>query len=406
MKPKTFLQQWRFTIVLTGAVLIGSVIGVVFGSKARLLKPFGDLFLNLLFCAAVPLVFFSIASAVASSANIRRLGQIAGAMLLVFALTGIISSCLMLTAVKLYDPGQGITLQTTQTNTTSSADWAEKFVETFTVPDFTALLSRQNMLALIVFSLFVGLASQTAGQKGRVFQDFLCSGAAVMGKVISLIMLYAPIGLGAYFAYLVGALKPQLADIYIRAMMLYYPLAFLYFGLGFSVYVLWAGGVSSLRQFWTHIPPVALTAWGTGSSLAALPVNMEAARRIGIPEEIREIILPLGAIIHMDGTCLAAVVKIAVLFSIYGHPFAGIETYLTAIGVSLLCGVVMSGIPGGGFLGEVLIVSFYGFGAEALPIISIVGTLVDPPATMVNASGDTVAAIIVSSWLGRKTPRN
>ncbi|HPO70894.1 MAG TPA: cation:dicarboxylase symporter family transporter, partial [Anaerohalosphaeraceae bacterium] len=161
-----------------------------------------------------------------------------------------------------------------------------------------------------------------------------------------------------------------------------------------------------LRQFWTHIPPVALTAWGTGSSLAALPVNMEAARRIGIPEEIREIILPLGAIIHMDGTCLAAVVKIAVLFSIYGHPFAGIETYLTAIGVSLLCGVVMSGIPGGGFLGEVLIVSFYGFGAEALPIISIVGTLVDPPATMVNASGDTVAAIIVSSWLGRKTPRN
>lgn len=349
MNPKSFLYQWRFTLILAVAVLAGSIIGIVFGPQAHLLKPFGDLFLNLLFCAAVPLVFFSITSAVASSTNIRRLGQIAGAMLAVFALTGIISSCLMLTAVKIFDPGQGITPQMTQIESAEPDGWAEKLVETFTVPDFSALLSRQNMLALIIFSLIIGLASQAAGEKGRVFRDFLCSGAAVMGAVIRLIMLYAPIGLGAYFAYLVGVLKPQLASIYLRVIMLYYPSAFLYFGFGFSVYVLWAGGISSLRKFWNHIPPVALTAWGTGSSLAALPVNMEASRRIGIPEDVREIVLPLGAAIHMDGTCLAAVVKIAVLFSIYGQPFSGIDTYLTAIGVSLLCGVVMSGIPGGDF---------------------------------------------------------
>jgi Na+/H+-dicarboxylate symporter len=149
-----------------------------------------------------------------------------------------------------------------------------------------------------------------------------------------------------------------------------------------------------------HIPLPALTAWGTGSSLAALPANMEAARRIGVTEDVREIVLPLGATIHMDGTCLAAIVKIAVLFSLFGREFAGFETFAGAIAVSLLCGVVMSGIPGGGFLGEVLIISLYGFGPQA-----VLGTLVDPPATMVNASGDTVASMLVDRFLQQKRPK-
>ncbi|MCI0498461.1 MAG: dicarboxylate/amino acid:cation symporter [Planctomycetales bacterium] len=402
MKIKAFLKQWRFTLILMGAVLTGAGVGGLIGPASRFFKPFGDIFLNLLFCAVVPLVFFSIASAVAASSNLRRLGRIAGMMLAVFLMTGIISSVLMLLAVKVFDPAQGLMLQLDPPAPSSTGDLAEKIVGTFTVTDFSGLLSRQNILALIVFSLLIGLASQAAGEKGRPFREFLISGTAVTGAMIRLIMLYAPVGLGAYFAYLVGTFGPKLVGTYLRVVLLYYPAAILYFGVAFSFYAFLAGGKDFLRRFWTHIPPAALTAWGTGSSLAALPANMEAARRIGVPEDVREIVLPLGATIHMDGTCLAAIVKIAVLFSLYGRPFAGLDTYVAAIGVSILCGVVMSGIPGGGFLGEVLIVSLYGFGPEALPIISMLGTLVDPPATMVNSSGDTVAAMMVWSWLDRK----
>ena len=104
----------------------------------------------------------------------------------------------------------------------------------------------------------------------------------------------------------------------------------------------------------------------------------------------------------MDGSCLAAIMKIAVLFSLFGREFSGLDTFAGAIAVSLLCGVVMSGIPGGGFLGEALIVSLYGFAPEALPIIAMLGTLVDPPATMINSSGDTVAAMMVSRLLEKK----
>ena len=405
MNARIFIKRWRFTLILICAVAAGALLGYAIGPKAQALRPLGDVFLNLLLTAVVPLVFFSISSAVAASGNLRRLGRIAGCMLVVFVITGVLSSCLMLFTVKVFDPGKGLTLQLDQPQQQDTGSLSEKIVNTFTVADFSNLLSRRNILALIVFAMLVGLASQAAGDKGRPFREFLVAGAEVMARLIRLIMLYAPIGLGAYFAYLVGAFGPQLIGTYARVVGVYYPVAILYFVFGFSLYAFAGAGRQGVKRFWMHIPPAALTAWGTGSSLAALPANLEAAERIGVPEDIREIVLPLGASIHMDGSCLAAIMKIAVLFSMFGRDFSGPDTLIGAVGVSLLCGVVMSGIPGGGFLGEALIVSLYGFGPEALPIIAMLGTLVDPPATMINSSGDTVAAVMVTRLLESKAGR-
>jgi Na+/H+-dicarboxylate symporter len=399
MDAKGFLKQWRFTLILLSAVAAGALLGYLIGPKAGALKPFGDVFLNLLFTAVVPLIFFSLSSAIAASNNIRRLGRIAGLMLVVFFLTGIISSSLMVLAVKIFDPAKGLTLQLAEPAAQESGGLANKIVNTVTVSDFAGLLTRKNMLALIVFSVLTGFASQAAGEKGKKFREFLVSGSEVMGQLIKLIMLYAPIGLGAYFAYLVGTFGSQILGSYARAVGLYYPLAIIYFIFGFTIYAFIGGGGKGVKDFWTFIPGAALTAFGTGSSLAALPANLEAARRIGVPEDVREIVLPLGATIHMDGSCLAAIMKIAVLFALYGRSFSGFETLAGAVGVSILCGVVISGIPSGGMMGEMLIVTLYGFGPEALPIISMIGTLVDSPATMINSSGDTVAAMMVNRFL-------
>ncbi|MCK4886072.1 MAG: dicarboxylate/amino acid:cation symporter [Planctomycetes bacterium] len=392
MDAKKFIKRWRFTFILILAVTTGALLGYMIGPKSITLKPLGDVFLNLLFTAVVPLVFFSLSSAVAANPNLKRLGRIAGLMLIVFVITGIISSTLMLLTVKVFDPAKGLTIELAQPPTPDTNGLATKIVNTITVNDFSNLLNRRNILALIVFSILTGLASQAAGDKGRAFREFLISGSEVMAQLIKLIMLYAPIGLGAYFAYLVGVFGPQIIGSYARVVALYYPLAILYFVFGFSFYAFAAEGRKGIKSFWTHIPPAALTALGTGSSLAALPANLEAAEKIGIPDDVREIVLPLGTTIHMDGSCLAAIMKIAVLFSLFGRDFSGFSTLAGAIGVAILCGLVMSGIPGGGFLGEALIVSLYGFGPEALPIISMLGTLIDPPATMINSTGDSVAA--------------
>lgn len=403
MNLKAFLKRWRFTLILICGVGAGALLGHIIGPKAEALKPLGDVLLNLLFTAVVPLVFFSLAAAVAASSDLRRLGRIAGLMLVVFLITGIFSSCLMLCAVRVFDLASGLTLGLDQPPAQEAGNLADKIVNTISVPDFANLLNRRNILALIIFSILTGLASQAAGEKGRPFREFLVSGAEVMGQLIKLIMLYAPIGLGAYFAYLVGVFGSQIVGSYARVVGLYYPVAILYFVFAFSFYAFAAGGRKGVKSFWGHISPAALTALGTGSSLAALPANLQAARRIGVSEDVRKIVLPLGATIHMDGSCLAAIMKIAVLFSLYGRDFWGVGTLAGAVGVSLLCGLVMSGIPGGGFLGEALIVSLYGFGPEALPIIAMLGTLVDPPATMINSSGDTVAAMMIDRLLAGKS---
>ena len=322
--------------------------------------------------------------------------------MVVFILTGIIASVVMLVGVKLYPPAAGVDIALTTTVSANQETVVERVVKAFTVPEFADLFSKKNMLALIIFSLIMGIATSLSGERAHPFAKFLAAGNIVMGKVISLIMLYAPIGLGAYFAYLVGVFGPQLMGSYVRAMTLYYPVSILYFFIFFSFYTYLAAGVKGIKIFWRNIVPVSLTALATGSSIATIPTNLESAKRIGVPEDIREVVIPIGATIHMEGSCLSAILKIAFLFGIFQMDFSGAETFLTAIGIALLSGTVMSGIPGGGFLGEILIVTMYGFPLEALPLISMIGTLVDPPATMVNATGDSVASMLVARILNGK----
>lgn len=410
MSDKTpFPKNYAFSIRLLVSILIGSFLGIFLKKDAVVLKPFGDIFLNLLFTVVVPLVFFSISSAVAGMRDVRRLGRIMGWMMLIFVATGIISSTVMIAGVKMYPPVDEKMMTTFRNPSARPAAGVQddknvggQIVRAFTAADFTELLSKKNMLALIVFSLFMGLATSASGDKGRPFGQFLLSGNAVMTKVIGYILWYAPIGLGAYFAYLAGVFGPELLGSYGRAMMLYYPLAIFYFFIGFSLYAYLAAGIKGVKIFWVNIIPAALTALATGSSVATIPTNLEAAKKIGIPQDIREVVIPIGATIHMDGSCLAAVLKIAFLFGIFQMDFSGVATIMTAIAVALLSGTVISGIPAGGMLGEMLILTLYGFPLEAMPMITMIGTLVDPPATMVNATGDNVASMMVARVFGGK----
>ena len=215
-------------------------------------------------------------------------------------------------------------------------------------------------------------------------------------------MIYAPIGLGAYFASLIGEFGPQLLGAYGRAMIVYYPLCIAYFFIAFAAYTFFAGGKIGMKTYFKNILEPAVTSIATQSSLATMPVNLAAAKRIGVPKDIREIVLPIGATMHMDGTVLSSILKISFLFGIFGQEFSGIGTYGAAILISILGGVVMSGVPGGGLIGEMLIVNMFGFPPEAFPIIATIGFLVDPPATCLNATGDTVVSMIVTRFVEGK----
>ena len=411
IKIPPFLRSYGFSIVLVTSILFGAVLGFVFKKDAALFKPLGDVFLNLLFTIIVPLVFFSISATVASMTDLRRLGKILAVMVIIFVATGLVASLAMLAVVLVFPPAAGVHIAMPAAPELATFSAAQQLVRAFTVPDFPMLLSKNNMLALIVVSMLVGLAASAAGEKGRAFTLFLDSAKEVMLKLISLVMYYAPVGLCAYFAYLVGVFGPDLLGSYARAVAIYYPTALVYFFLAFTLYAFAAGRTAAVKTFWKNIIPPSVMALATGSSMAAIPANLQAADKIGIPRDISEVVIPVGATIHMEGSCLAAVLKIAFLFGIFQMPFTGMETILTALGISLLTGVVVSGIPGGGTIGELLILSLYGFPPEAFPLITMIGTLVDAPATMVNAVGDNVSGMMAArilegkNWMSNKNNR-
>lgn len=401
-KIPDFLKSYGFSLLLIASVIVGCFLGIAFKKDAAILKPFGDVFLNLLFTAIVPLVFFSISSAVAGMSNLKRLGKILSCMLIFFILTGMIASVIMVIAIHFYPPATAITLDLHTKVQIDQFKTSEQIVKAFTASDFTEILSKRNMLALIVFSILVGLAASSCGEKGRAFSDFLSSANEVMMKVISYIMIYAPVGLCAYFAHFTGVYGADLMGSYFRAMALYYPVAILYFFIGFSAYAYLAAKGRGVQTFWRNIIPPSLTALATGSSIATIPVNLEAANKIGIPRDISEVVIPIGATIHMDGSCLGAVVKIAFLFGLFHIDFTGPVTLLTAIGIAILAGTVITGIPSGGVIGDILIISLYGFPLEAFPLLSMIGALIDPPATMVNAVGDNVSSMVVTRMINGK----
>lgn len=391
---KKIWKNYRFPIILLTSIIIGCIIGIVFGSEAMNLKPFGTILINMLYVVVVPLVFFTISSSISSIKSYKKLGKIFWVMFIVFIITSTIAALYMLLGVKIFDPVGNISINLLE-GTKHNIDLGSKLVEMITVPDFYQLLSKGSMLPLIIFSIIFGFAVGMVKDEKNKISSFLNSGSKVMMNVIKIIMYYAPIGLCAYFASLIGEYGKEIIGSYARSMIFYYVLAIIYYIVFYTLYSYIARRGKGVKEFFKHIFTPTVTSLGTCSSLASLPSNMECAKNLGIDSDVSKTTLPIGATMHMEGSAMASILKIAFLFGIFGRSFTGIDTYLIAILIAVLSGVVMSGIPGGGLIGEMLIVTLYGFNLEAFPIIATIGWIVDPPATCLNVVGDVSSALLI-----------
>lgn len=409
----SFLKNYKSILSLLGGILLGSILGLVFGKGVEVIKPLGDIFLNLLFTAIIPLIFFTISSSIATLEKSDKLGKLFSIMIGVFLGTVLISAILMIIGVLLFPIQQDIIISKIPLENIPSGTAGSQITQLLTANDFSELLSRKSMLALILFSFLIGFATLQSGEKGQTFKSFLKSGDEVMKQLLHLIMKMAPIGLGAYFAYQVGIFGSQLFGAYAKPLGLYYAVCAFYFLVFFSLYAFMAGGKKGLVIFWKNNITPSLTALGTCSSIATIPANLKAAEEMKIPNHISNIVIPLGAPLHKDGSSMSSIIKIAVIFAIFGKDFTEPSTLLLALAITVVVSVVEGGIPNGGYIGEVLAITVYGFPMEqALPAAMIVGTLVDPMATLLNANGDLVSAMMVSrisegkKWLSKALDSN
>ncbi len=415
---KQFWKNYSFIVLMLTGIVLGCIVGAVWpkvmdgdtvvNKGATVLEPLGTVFINLMFCIVVPMVFCSIASAIANMGSVKKAGKVMGVTVATFAVTATIAAVIMYIVARVF-PLVPDAYEAAPGEVGSTLGLADMIINFFTKPDFTELWSRRAILPLIVFAVLCGFGIQMAGGKETMTAKLLEDVTNCIMKVVKIITYYAPIGFFGFFASLVATYGPEMIGDYAKTLVIYYVLCFAYMFVFFPLYARFGGGKGAVKTMFKHLFKPAAVSFGTCSSVATIPTNLEEAEATGISKDVSNIVMPLGATMHMDGSSMSAIVKVAFLFGFFGMDFGTWEAVLAII-VAVFSSVAMSGIPGGGGTGELVLctIFFPEQMAIAYPIAIALGNLVDPPATMVNAAGDYVVSYIVErfvtgkDWLQKK----
>lgn len=412
---KKIIKNYKGTLILLGMVIIGVICGLVFKEKAQVVKPLGDLFLNLLLVIIVPLIFFTITSSISKINEKKRLSKILTSTIIIFLITSIIAvlfGFLTTSFTNLVNPNDTDAIKEVFDNTVKEdieLNILERTVNVLSTNSFVGLLSTNNLIALIVMSVLFGLAINKAGAKGRKIAELFDSFSEVMYKLVEIIMYYAPIGLGCYFASLVGTLGSTIAIGFLKTFVIYTLVCLVFMALFYTLYAFIAAGKKGVKAFWKNIIPSALTSLGTCSSAASVPVNIECTKKIGVPTDIAETTVSLGTSFHKDGSCIGSVFKIMFLVSLFGTSLSTFGDISKVLGIALLATLLVTAVPiGGGTISEMLILTMMNYNVAALPILTIIATIIDAPATLLNVVGDSASAMLVArtvegkNWIEKK----
>ena len=397
------IKNYKSMLILLGSIILGGLVGIIWGEGAKVLSPFGDLFLNMLLIIVVPLIFLTITGSIYKMKQPKRIGKILVSTFLVFLITSVVAVIIGIGATyssKLVNTTDGEVIKEglsmdDDTSGEVELNILEKTVEAISVNDFSKLLSRDNMIALIVVSILVGIAMSMSSSKAEPMYKFIESATDVLMNFIKIIMYYAPIGLGCYFASLVGTFGSQIAVGYFKTFIVYLVVSVLFYFVVYTIYAYISAGMVGVKKFWKNIIPSTLTSLATCSSAASMPVNIECTKNIGVSSDIAETTVSLGTSFHKDGSVIGSVFKI--MFLVY--LFNGVRdiSIFKIMGIALLATLLVTAVPvGGGTISEMLIITMLGYPVAALPILTIIATIIDPPATVLNVVGDSASAMLTS----------
>ncbi len=415
---KKVLKNYKGTLIMLICVIVGAISGLIFKEKASIVKPFGDLFLNLLLVIIVPLIFFTITSSISKMKEKKRLSKILINTIIVFLITSVVAVLFgfaVTSKVSLVNPKDTNNIKEafdSSIKTDADLNILERTVSVLSTDSLNNLLSTNNLVALIVMSVLVGIAINKSGEKGKKIAEFVDSGSEVMYKLIELIMYYAPIGLGCYFASLVGTIGSTIAVGFLKTFVVYSVVCLLFMAIFYTLYAYIAAGKKGIKAYWKNIIPSALTSLGTCSSAASVPVNIKCTKNIGVPSDIAETTVSLGTSFHKDGSCIGSVFKIMFLVGLFGTSLSTFPEIAKVLGIALLATLLVTAVPiGGGTISEMLIISMMGYSTSVLPILTIIATIIDAPATLLNVVGDSASAMIVTrtvegkNWLKENTKK-
>lgn len=392
-------KNYGTSILLLLGLVAGGILGVVLGEDAHVLQAPGTLFLNLVFVLVVPLVFFSVSNAIVVMRRSGVMGKVLGTAMGVFMVMSLVAGLFAFGFMSVWNPFKGVLGQGENLVgeiMRPDLDLGDALVSAFTVNDFALLLSREHLLPLIIFALLFGMAVALLGPKAATIERFLAEGEKVIIKMMDFVMRLAPIGIGCYFADTIGTLGGQIVGNYLEIFVVVMVVTALIYFILHSVYALFSG--IPLAKFWKEMIAPSVTAVGTCSSAACMPVNMTAARNLGVSEKIVEGVIPLGTNLHKDGSVVTSTAKILFALYFFGSVPEGFGPTVMVVLLAVLGSIVVGAIPVGGMTGELLICAVLGLDPSFAASLLIIGTICDIPGTLLNATGNLVAPLLVQRF--------
>ena len=348
-------------------------------------------------------MFLTISLAVAKVKHPKRLGKIMISTVIVFLITSIIAVGIGFIStyfVDLVDAGDSSSIRELfdgEVASDTDLNFLERTVQLISVDDFTGLLSKDNVVALLVCALIVGFSMRMSGEKAEPLLKVMESAHSVVFNFIKITMYYAPIGIGCYFASYVGSFGASIATGFLKTFILYALVALAYYVIIYTLYAFISGGKKAVVVWWKNILPSTFTALATCSSAACIPINIDSAKKMNVSDDVADTTISLATNLHQDGSMIGSVFKIMFLVCLFGTNIADAGTTIQILVTALVASVLISAVPiGGGTISEMVIISMMGYPVAALPVLTMIATVIDAPATALNAVGDTSCTLLVS----------
>lgn len=385
-------------------LIVGVLAGIVFGPKIAVVKPLGDLFLRLIMMIVVPLVFSSLVVGAASTGDVRKLGRIGGKTMVYYLSTTAFAVTIGLILANLAGVGKGLSLDVGKA--AFEAKKAPSVIDTLLniIPkNPVASMSGGDMLQIIAFALFLGIAITLVGGKGKPVLEFFESFADLMYRITGMVMAFAPFGVFGLVAPVVGKHGASVLLPLIKVILVVYLGCILHAALTYSSLIYIFARMNPLKFFKGAFPAMAV-AFSTTSSSGTLPVTMRATEEnLGVSKRIGSFMLPLGATINMDGTALYQGVCALFIAQIYGIDLTFVQQMQVVLAATL-ASIGTAGVPGAGLIMLTMVLQAVGLPLEGIALIAGIDRILDMIRTTVNVTGDAAGAVIVAATEGELDP--
>ena len=386
---------------VVAALALGIVAGLVWGEGAASIKWIGDLFIRSIKMLVVPLIFFSLVAGVASIGDLRKLGVVGGRAMLLFLITGQLAAVLGLTMGTLIQPGRGVDASlagSVEAPPPTSASATQTILKM--VPEnVVEAMATTDVLALIVFSLLLGIGILMAEEDGAPVARIFDSGAIVMQKVTMIVMELTPFGVFALMAWVAGTFGFEGLVPLAKLVALNYIGCAIIILVFYPVMIRLIANLPVIDFFRGMVDAIAVS-YSTASSNATLPVTLRCTQRnLGVSASVSSFVVSLGATINMNGTAMYLC-----LATLFGAQIFGVDLswgdYAMVAFTSTLGAVGAAGIPGAGLIMMALVFGSVGVPLETIALVAGVDRIMDMIRTTTNITGDAAVAVTVASMTG------